>query len=143
MRIQKIFLFSALLTIFGPAQAGDTAKLQDIRTFFKLTNVAELSFADIKNNAELQQKANPQIPKEFWIELLQELKPEEFIERIIPIYDRRFTHDEIKAWIVFFESPAGQKFLKNQPTVLQESMIAGQAYVQEVGEPILRRLRKK
>lgn len=143
MRIHKILLSFALLSIFGSAQAGDAAKLQDIRAFFQLTNVAELSFADIKNNAELQRRANPQIPNEFWSELLNELKPEAFIERMIPIYDKHFSHDEIKAWIVFFESPAGQKFLRNQPMVLQESAVAGQAYVQEIGGPILQRLRKK
>jgi hypothetical protein len=124
-------------------QAGDQAKVQDIRKFFKLTNVAELSFADIKSNAELQRQANPQIPAEFWTELLKELKPEEFIDRMIPIYDKHFSHEEIKAWIAFFETPAGQAFLKNQRLVLQESAVVGQAYVQEIGGPILNRLRNK
>ncbi len=123
--------------------ASDPAKVQDIRKFFKLTNVAELSFAGIKSNAELQRQANPQIPTEFWTELLKELKPEEFIDRMIPIYDKHFSHEEIKAWITFFETPAGQAFFINQRLVLQESAVVGQAYVQEIGGPILKRLRNK
>ena len=29
----------------------------------------------------------------------------EFIERMIPIYDKHFSHNEIKAWIAFVETP--------------------------------------
>lgn len=140
LRTLFIFIFSAALTL--QAQAGDAEKLQDIRKFFKLTNVAELSFADIENNAEIQRRANPQIPAEFWDELLKELKPAELIERMVPIYDKYFSHDEIRAWIVFFESTAGQAFLESQQQVLKESALAGQAYVQEVGGPILKRMQK-
>jgi hypothetical protein len=141
MRIPLALFLSIVFAL--PMHASDSAKVQDIRRFFKLTNVAELSFADIKNNAELQRRANPQIPNEFWTELLKELKPEDFIERMIPIYDKHFSHEDIKAWITFFESPAGQAFLKNQRLVLQESAEVGQAYVQEIGGPILKRLRSK
>jgi hypothetical protein len=141
MRPLLALSFSIAFTL--QVHASDPAKVQDIRKFFKLTNVAELSFADIKNNAELQRQANPQIPAEFWTELIKELKPEEFIERMIPIYDKHFSHEEIKAWIAFFETPAGQAFFKNQRLVLQESAIVGQAYVQEIGGPILNRIRSK
>ncbi len=138
----KIFIILFGVTFMLQVNASDSNKLQDIRKFFELTNVAELSFADIKRNTEMQRKANPQIPNQFWNELLKALKPTEYIEKMVPIYDKHFTHDEIKAWIVFFKSDAGQTFLKKQRMVLEESLIAGQAYVQEIGGPILRRMRE-
>ncbi|OYW28535.1 MAG: hypothetical protein B7Z47_05710, partial [Chthoniobacter sp. 12-60-6] len=95
------------------AKEAESALTQDIRKFFKLTNVAELSFADIQNNIELQSRANPDIPAEFWKELVTKLNPQEFIERMVPIYEKHFSHAEIKAWIAFFESPHGQTFLKS------------------------------
>lgn len=138
-----------LITIFlscaftAQAKEGDSPMVQDIREFFKLTNVAELSFADIKNNIDLQRRANPDVPDEFWKELLNKLKPEEFIERMVPIYEKHFSHEEIKAWITFFESPHGQAFLKSQVVVLQECSAVSQAYVEEVARPLLKKLEKK
>ncbi len=135
-----ILLSCALTT---QAKEAESALTQDIRKFFKLTNVAELSFADIQNNIELQSRANPDIPAEFWKELLTKLNPQEFIERMVPIYEKHFSHEEIKAWIAFFESPHGQAFLKSQIVVLQECSAASQAYVEEVAAPLLKKLEKK
>jgi hypothetical protein len=139
MLLRASFLLCVLFSF--QAKASDPSKLQDIRRYFVLTNAAETIFADIKNAAELQRRGNPQITDEFWKELFSELKPGEIVERLVPIYDKNFSHDEIKAWNQFFESPAGQVFIKKQPEVINEGNIVGQAYVQEVGGPILRRLR--
>lgn len=141
----RSLLITILLSCALPAQAkeAESALVQDIRKFFKLTNVAELSFADIKNNIELQSRANPDVPAEFWKELLTKLSPQEFIDRMVPIYEKHFSHEEIKAWITFFESPHGQAFLKSQVVVLQECAAASQAYVEEVAAPLLKKLEKK
>jgi uncharacterized protein len=137
-RYLAVALFASL-----QAQAADPAKVVDIRKFFAVTNVEQTAFADIGQMMELQKQANPQIPAEFWPELRKALKPAELIERMVPVYDKHFTHEQIKAWIKFFESEPGQAFLKQQPAVLQESALAGQAYIQEVGGPILHRLKSK
>lgn len=141
----RFLLITILLSCAMPAQAKEpeSALRQDIRKFFKLTNVAQLSFADIQNNIELQSRANPDIPAEFWKELVTKLNPQEFIERMVPIYEKHFSHEEIKAWITFFESPHGQAFLKSQVVVLQECAAASQAYVEEVAAPLLKKLEKK
>jgi len=141
MRIIFVILVSVLGA--GQVRADDTSKIDDIRRFFEITNVAELAMADIKQSIELQKRANPKVPAKFWTELLDEIQPDEFIKRMIPIYDRTFTHEEIKAWLAFFESSAGQAFLKNQKAVLTESAKAGQAYVQEVSDSVARRLKLK
>ena len=143
MRSIIVLLFSMAISLQAYAQEGDPVKIQDIRRFFSIVNLVDMAFVDIKNNAELQRRANPQIPNEFWAELLNTLKPDEFIDRVVPVYDKHFTHQEIKDWISFYTSPSGQAFLKKQPVILQESMVVGQAYVQEIGGPILKRLRQK
>ncbi len=142
MRAILITIFLSCVLPAG-AKEGESALTQDIRKFLKLTHVAELSFADIKSNIELHSQANPDIPAEFWKELTDKLKPQEFIDRMVPIYEKHFSHEEVKAWIAFFESPHGQSFLKSQLVVLQESSAAGQAYVDEVAAPLLKKLQKK
>ncbi len=62
---------------------------------------------------------------------------------MVPIYEKHFSHEEIKAWIAFFESPHGQSFLKSQVVVLQECSVVSQAYVEEVAAPLLKKLEKK
>ncbi|WP_395747805.1 DUF2059 domain-containing protein [Prosthecobacter sp.] len=138
-------LLTLVLSCILSVQAAekDPALIQDIRKFLELTNVAELSFADIKTNIELQSRANPDVPAEFWKELTDKLKPQEFVERMVPIYASHFSHAEIKSWIAFFESPHGQSFLKSQVAVLKECSAAGQAYVEEVAAPLLKKLQKK
>lgn len=139
MRITLVLALAILAS--GHAAAEDTSKDDDIRRFFAITNVAELAMVDIRQNIELQKRANPKVPARFWTELLEEIKPSEFTERMVPIYDRKFTHEQIKAWLEFFESDAGQAFLNNQRAVLEESAAVGQAYVQEVSGSVARRLK--
>lgn len=142
MRTLLITLFLSC-ALAAPAKDAAPTIIQDIHKFFKLTHVAELSFADIKSNMELQKRANPNIPAEFWTELLNKLNPQDFLDRMVPIYEKHFSHEEIKAWIVFFESPHGQAFLKSQVTTLQECTAAGQAYVEEIAAPLLKKFEKK
>ncbi|WP_395736040.1 DUF2059 domain-containing protein [Prosthecobacter sp.] len=138
-----LFTFLLACTLTAQAKDADSALTQDIRKFLKLTHVAELSFADIQNNIELQSRANPDVPAAFWKELSAKLNPQDFIERMVPIYEKHFSHEEIKAWIAFFESPHGRSFLKSQITVLKECAAAGQAYVEEVAAPLLKKHEKK
>ena len=44
---------------------------------------------------------------------------------MIPIYDKYFTHNDIRSLIRFYDSPIGRKFIKMQPYILTESMQAG------------------
>jgi hypothetical protein len=130
-----------MVTLQG--QPADSSKVQDIKRFFKILKLEELYSSDIRNNIELQKRANPQIPAEYWPEFEKRFKISEYIDRVVPIYDKHFSHEEIKAWISFFESPAGQSYLSKQSIVLEESGVVGKEYVQEIGAPILERLGKK
>ena len=148
LRVATIMLLAHTSGFYVKAQTKsartvDSPKVQNIRKFLKVTNAVELSFADIKINMELQRRANPTIPDEFWKELLKKIKPEEFVERIIPVYEKHYSNEDLTAWIAFFESKAGQSFLKSQSIVLQESSAAGQAYVEEVAAPLLERIKTK
>ncbi len=51
-----------------------------------------------------------------------------FIERIIPIYDKYYTDEDIKGVVDFYSTPLGKKMLSVMPVTLQESMAAGQKW---------------
>lgn len=45
----------------------------------------------------------------------------ELLDRLVPVYARIYTEEELRELIQFYSSPLGQKMLKNSPTILEQS----------------------
>lgn len=58
--------------------------------------------------------------------LRQELSWAKMAPDMKNLYVQNFTTAEIQALLDFYESPAGQAFVKKMPVVMQESMVIGQ-----------------
>jgi hypothetical protein len=84
----------------------------------------------------------PEAPDEYWDLVLKEFSGGELVQLIIPIYDRHFSHEEIKDIIKFYETPTGKKMVEKLPLITQESMNAGQQWGMEIGEIIQNKLIK-
>ena len=52
--------------------------------------------------------------------------------KLVDIYQRNFTQEEIDHIIAFYESETGQAMLEKMPTVMQESMMVSQQAVQAI-----------
>lgn len=52
------------------------------------------------------------------------LSIDEVIEAVIPIYQQHLTHADVRTIIDFYNSEAGQKYLKELPAMTSESMAA-------------------
>ncbi len=61
----------------------------------------------------------------------ERVKIDELIERLIPVYDRNFTMDELKAFIAFYQSSEGVKLLKTVPVLMSESVEESVKYLEE------------
>ena len=61
----------------------------------------------------------------------QRVKVDEIIERLLPIYDRNFTADDLKAFISFYGSAEGQKLLVTIPVLMKESVGESVKYMEE------------
>jgi uncharacterized protein len=57
------------------------------------------------------------------------------IERLIPVYDKYYSEEEIKEIIRFYESPAGQKVLEATPQIMKESLGVSVQYLRERASP--------
>lgn len=68
------------------------------------------------------------------------------VDRIVPLYHRQFTHEEIKGMLAFYESPLGQKVAQALPVLTQESVQLGQEWGESLGprieKAITQRMRK-
>jgi uncharacterized protein len=70
--------------------------------------------------------------------LRQHVSPEQVDEAIIPIYASHFSLEDIQGITQFYESPLGQRVVKNLPAVFQESQSVSAQMVQKSAMDTLR-----
>jgi len=77
----------------------------------------------------------------FWQKFREKMKPDDLLEMIIPVYDKYYTMDDIKAANAFYSSPAGQRILKALPQVMQESMVIGQKWGEKIAQQAIEEMK--
>jgi hypothetical protein len=152
--MRKVIVLCLLLIAscsFGFAQAQiDAATKQDVEDMMQLTGVRDRmpllysamasqlasDFADLyrkqhpnANPAEVQ-KAVTDATSRFQA-ILKVVSTDELIDAMIPVYQNYFTHSDIKAINEFYESPTGQKMLKNMNAMMIESMQAAMSVMKK------------
>jgi len=161
--MKKYFGFAILLTLclsFAlSAQDKPISKeyRDDIMVLMEMMGATDIvsNYADVFRsiNENLIKQASPDVPEdvikacnEEGLKLMKETQAS-YIESILPIYAKHFSHKEIKKLISFYKTPLGQKILKTSPDLLKECMDAGMKWGQELvpkmRERILERLKKE
>ena len=59
------------------------------------------------------------------------IKVDEIIDRLIPIYDKQFSTEDLNAFIAFYASPAGRKLVEGIPEIMRQSIEVSGQYFQE------------
>lgn len=121
----------------------EQAKQADIRRLLQLTGAANLATQSMdgmeKSVKGLMSDSLP--PGEYRDQLLDlffqkfrsKRDTDQLIDLVVPIYDKYYTHDDIKALIAFYDTPVAQKMLAVLPKVLQESQTAGMKWGGDLG----------
>jgi hypothetical protein len=143
--MKKIAVASLAFVFAFPAIAGDTEisakKREAIRTVLELTGTVALASESVDKIFDAFSKTLPQVPAPVWQRLKGQTRSEELIERMIPIYDKYYTQQDLDGIIAFYRSPLGQKFIRTSPDVSREGFEAGQEWATEKGEVVLKQLR--
>jgi hypothetical protein len=132
---------TVILALAGPAAAAvDPKKTADIKKLLVLTGSGNLG-KQVATALIGQFKTQfPNAPAGFWESFADEIKADELIALLVPVYERNISHEDIKAIIKFYESPAGKRFAAKQPQITQESMAVGQKWGQELGARVMQKL---
>jgi hypothetical protein len=157
-RTAAIFILVLFLAGCAPhfaQEAQDTgrSKNEDIKRLLDLTVSDTLidtyleGFLNVFSDATLSgrndiSKEEMQALKGVVKEVLTEEYPN-LMEKMVPLYDKYFTHDEIKQLIAFYEGPAGRKLLKIQPDLVRESMQLGQQWGISLAPLLEKRMKEK
>lgn len=85
----------------------------------------------LNNNFELMLKQIEKEKPEEAKKIHDRVKVDEIIERLMPVYDRNFTTEDLDAFIAFYSSPQGQKLIKTIPILMKESVQESVKYMEE------------
>lgn len=128
----------ALIVIFSTVFAGradvSPDKRKEIEKLLRLSGVEKL-VGQMETQMITSLKAQmPQVPELFWTKFEQKMDTRELIDKVIPVYDRYYSLEDLKAINAFYESPAGQKVISTLPQLMQETMKIGQEWGQKIGK---------
>ena len=125
-----------------PTPTGSPEKIADIRRLLELngSRAATLQVMDLMLR-QVRERARPGTPPEILEALENELKAEHVEEWTVPFYDKYFTHEEIREYIRFYETPSGRKLSDTLPELLEETMALASARAPAVTQRLLERLR--
>jgi hypothetical protein len=117
---------------FAQAQIADD-KRQEIEKMLRLTGTEKLMTQMLGQMIASIKAQSPAVPNDFWVRFQQKLDTHQFLEKLMPLYDKYYTVDDLKAINAFYESAAGQKVLSSLPQIMQESMKIGQEWGSQIG----------
>lgn len=157
-RLAPVLSFILLLSFSSIAFAGQISpeKKADILRLLEITGSMDLA----KNAADLTsqqmidtiKKESPNVdPRVFTIVSEETHKVigenmDAFVDRMVPIYDKYYTDEDIRGLVEFYGTPLGKKMLSVLPVTMQESIVAGQKWgeglVPVLVERITTRLKK-
>ena len=120
----------------GPPDSVEAAKVADIRRLLELTGTRDM-VNGMKSAMKAQFRNNaPEMPDEMLNEMMEELKADDLLESMIPVYSKHFSGADIKELIAFYQSPFGQKVLREMPQIITESNDVGTRW----GEGVIQRV---
>jgi hypothetical protein len=140
--MKKIFALCIIIagisaSVFGQSKRQDIIKLLGVsNTGLQAAQMFDLMLPNLKLMA-------PDAPLTFWTMVKSKLDIDGFVNLFIPIYDKYFSHDDIKELIQFYESPIGKKLLDVTPLMTQESYHIGEEWGQKLALDVLNELRQQ
>ncbi|HVY61001.1 MAG TPA: DUF2059 domain-containing protein [Planctomycetota bacterium] len=137
-------VLAGTIPLFAQSDAeAHKAKLDDIRKLLDLNGGAASARDVMQQMSTNMSRMMPQVPPEFWDEFMKEVNPQELIDLSVPVYDKYLEHDDVKALIAFYETPAGKKLASVQPKIGLECMQAGQQWGMAIGQRVAKKLQER
>jgi len=128
-------IVSLLLTSL-PAHS-ELASPESIKNLMEKTGAGDMGVQAMNQMLPALKKILPDASKQFWTDFMAEVSGDDLVEMTIPIYQKHLSQEDIDAINAFYDTPAGQKLIKTQPLLVQESMAAGQVWGQKIAQDVI------
>ena len=137
--LQKLALAVGLFfCISNPIQAQPPSEAS-IRQLLETTKAAEMSAQMFDQMLPQLQMMAPNVPAQFWNDLREEFNAESLIVLLIPVYQKHLSQADVDAINVFYQSTAGQNFINAQGPIMQDSMMIGQQWGQQIAQKVMQK----
>ncbi len=83
------------------------------------------------------------LPEDVIKSIKDEIKVDELITELVPVYQKNFNEAEIKEIITFYDSPAGKKLVEKMPQIMQDTQPVAQKWGMKVGQKIQAKMQEK
>lgn len=144
---QRIFAAALFVLLFSaPSFAQDASYSKKLHAFLEANGTMETFKTAIKGMIETMSQSNDKIPAEFWAEFEKEAvgtSLDDLVALLAPVYSKHLTEADLDKLMEFYHSPVGKKLADKTPIITQESMLAGQAWGQKLGERVVARMKEK
>ena len=128
-----------LMAVSVPAFAAQPSE-QQVR---KLMDAIGLGRSLSQMNTQIatsMKQSLPCIASNYWQDFVDQAGSNEFIGRLVPVYQKHFSADEVDGMVKFYSSPLGQKVLTEMPAAMAEANQAGQQWSREHGQQMIAKL---
>ncbi len=131
----KNLLLVLSLLVFSFASFGQNTKEQDIKLLINTMDMVKGAKKGVEMMFEQMSKMG--IDNQAIKAVTENINYNELVDLYIPIYDKNFTHEDIKELIAFYNTPVGKKYIEKQSVILEEGMKAGQAWGMKLAQKIM------
>ena len=140
MRKRLGFIAGLLLATISAQTFAAQPSEQQVRQLMDVIGLGKsLSQMNTQVGTSMKQ-ALPCVSSNYWENYIDENSSKDFIGRLVPIYQKHFTADEVDGMVKFYSSPLGQKVLTEMPLALAEANQAGQQWSHEHTQQMISKL---
>ena len=132
----------ALVTPRASEQAGREAR-KKARKIIGKTGQEEIVSAFLKKYLLLTQRADEEVPAEFWDQHLKGIELEGFLDSFEQTYALKLTDDELDAILKFLDTPAGKSVAGKLPDIVQSLLWSGESKAEKLAIKARDHLRDK
>ncbi len=123
--------------------AQDKAMKEDVIELLKLKGSAKLRTEIIKKAEVIFTEKFPEIPSDFWNDFKAEVTEETFVMLLLPVYEKYYTHEEIKELVRFYKTPVGRKMNKILFELNKDVEIKGREWAVKIARQLLKKIKEK
>ena len=138
-----IMAMAGLLLALGTAPAmAAQASPQQVRELMDVFGMSRMFQQMNAQMAGMMGQQLPCVPASYWNGFLDEQGMKDLTEKMIPIYQRHFTAEDIAGLLKFYRSPLGRKVVAEMPSTMAEGMQVGRQWGEQRAQAMMADLQK-
>lgn len=141
--MKRLFFILLICGLSVKANSQTLSKNEKIQKMLELSGSGKMGIQVMKTMIASFQNSYSNVSQQFWDDFIQEVKADDIVNLIIPIYDKYYSENDIDLLILFYNSPIGKKTIEMMPVITKESMAAGQIWGAEIGKKVRQQLTEK